>query len=254
MRFFRKTRQALLKQNKVGKYLLYALGEVVLVVIGILIALRVNNLNEQHKADMKEERFLISMRSELMDNLDIVKSEINELRRSIDSQRTLLNLINSDEKAVEQKELSRILAMSFSRVFELRYQDGTFKELLYSGGLVFIKNDSIKNEVTSWEGRMISVRKQEEGVYAARDRITDFLLEEGVFKVMLDDAGVASNLQIRQSIRKNGAGSKAVLKSQKFENLVAYHIALNISQESYYERLADDIEDLLQMVNSELKK
>jgi hypothetical protein len=49
IKFFRKIRQKLLVENKISKYLLYAIGEVVLVVIGILIALSVNNWNEGNK-------------------------------------------------------------------------------------------------------------------------------------------------------------------------------------------------------------
>ena len=49
IKFFRKIRQDLLKKNKTGKYLKYAIGEIVLVVIGILIALSINNWNENKK-------------------------------------------------------------------------------------------------------------------------------------------------------------------------------------------------------------
>ena len=49
LRFFRQIRQRLLTDNKFSKYLLYAIGEILLVVIGILIALQINNWNEQRK-------------------------------------------------------------------------------------------------------------------------------------------------------------------------------------------------------------
>ena len=50
IKFFRKIRQRLLTENKFSKYLLYAFGEILLVVIGILIALQINNWNEEVKA------------------------------------------------------------------------------------------------------------------------------------------------------------------------------------------------------------
>ena len=49
IKFFRKIRQKLLTENKISKYLLYAIGEIVLVVVGILIALQLNNLNDERK-------------------------------------------------------------------------------------------------------------------------------------------------------------------------------------------------------------
>jgi len=250
IKFFRKIKHKLLSENKFSKYLIYAIGEVILVVIGILIALQVNNLNEQHKSDKK--KYLTSMRSELLTNLELVKTEVGGLDKSINGQRKLISIINSEKDNINDIQLSKILALSFSNVFELKYQDGTFKELLYSGGLILINNDSIRKEITSWEGRMIDIRKQEKGVYDAREKITDFMINNGVFKIMMDDVGASSHYQIRKSIKRTD--NKLLLKSQKFENLLSYHIALNESQKSYYLRLENDINDLLKLVEKELNK
>ena len=63
--FLRKMRRNLLSQNKLGKYLLYAIGEVILVVIGILIAVQINNLNEDKKLKNQLETYKISLKQEL---------------------------------------------------------------------------------------------------------------------------------------------------------------------------------------------
>ena len=57
IKFFRKIRQRLLAENRFSKYLLYAIGEIMLVVIGILIALQVNNLNERNKLFKQEDKY-----------------------------------------------------------------------------------------------------------------------------------------------------------------------------------------------------
>ena len=71
--FFRKIRQQLLTQNKVSKYLLYAIGEIVLVVIGILIALTVNNNNEQRKTEEK----IATIFEEILDEISFDIRKIN---------------------------------------------------------------------------------------------------------------------------------------------------------------------------------
>lgn len=253
MKLFRGMRRQRLFKNGTTNYLAYAIGEIFLVVIGILIALQVNNFNEQRRANVREKNYLLSMDSELSDNLEIVQTEIKSLDKSIDSQRQLIALINSSKDTIQETELSRILAVSFSQVYKLKYQDGTFKELLYSGGLEFISNESIKNEVASWEGRMTAVRKQEEGVYDAREKIIHYMIDKKVFKVMLDDVGISDYFQVQKSNKRN-TSSKMLLTSPVFENLLSYHIALNISQKSYYENLEGEIDNLLQMVKEELKK
>jgi len=74
--FFRKIRQQLLTQNKVSKYLLYAIGEIVLVVLGILIALSINNWNEVRKNHNTLEGYLIFL-------LEDIESDKNQLIRLI---------------------------------------------------------------------------------------------------------------------------------------------------------------------------
>ncbi len=72
IKFFRKIRQQLLTENKFSKYLIYAIGEIVLVVIGILIALSINNSNEERKLEVVEIDILKGIRQNiLMDTIDI---------------------------------------------------------------------------------------------------------------------------------------------------------------------------------------
>ena len=75
IKFFRHIRQQLLSEGKSVNYLKYAIGEIVLVVIGILIALQVNNWNENRKTQEKIKQFLVSLKSELRNDLN----EINEV-------------------------------------------------------------------------------------------------------------------------------------------------------------------------------
>jgi len=72
IKFFRKIRQKLLTENKFSKYLIYAIGEIILVVIGILIALQINNWNENKKQIKKEEKVLQQFKNELNEDLFIL--------------------------------------------------------------------------------------------------------------------------------------------------------------------------------------
>ena len=65
IKFFRKIRQNLLSEGKTGKYLKYAIGEIILVVVGILIALSINNWNEERKQNELETVYLKRLHNEL---------------------------------------------------------------------------------------------------------------------------------------------------------------------------------------------
>ncbi|MEM8998974.1 MAG: hypothetical protein AAGB24_01825 [Bacteroidota bacterium] len=74
IKFFRKIRRALLSENKFSKYLIYAIGEIFLVVIGILIALWLNNLNQQRIETQEREQLKIALIKELQQNKETFAS------------------------------------------------------------------------------------------------------------------------------------------------------------------------------------
>lgn len=84
IKLFRNIRQNLLNEGKTAKYLKYAIGEIVLVVIGILIALSINNWNEvQHQKD-KERKILVEIMRDLESNVSILQNEIKNQEKFID--------------------------------------------------------------------------------------------------------------------------------------------------------------------------
>jgi len=80
IKFFRKIRQKTLTENKFSKYLLYAIGEIVLVVIGILIALQLNNAKENWHREKLRQELLIELRSSMMQDTVTLNREKNDLK------------------------------------------------------------------------------------------------------------------------------------------------------------------------------
>ncbi len=74
IKFFRKIRQKLLSKSKFSQYLIYAIGEIVLVVIGILIALQINNWNAEQKTEKEE----IGILNNLLESLTAYKNIANK--------------------------------------------------------------------------------------------------------------------------------------------------------------------------------
>ena len=94
-KFFRKIRQGLLTKNKFNKYLLYAVGEIILVVIGILIALQINNWNEENKSRQRGNEILKEIKENLSYNSLQFQNEIETEYEVINSIDVILDNINN---------------------------------------------------------------------------------------------------------------------------------------------------------------
>ena len=97
IKFFRKIRQKLLSENKFSKYLIYAIGEIVLVVIGILIALQINTWNENRKLVRLEKEILLEIKDGLQSDLEQLDKVINDHTTFINSQEKIIEWMESDK-------------------------------------------------------------------------------------------------------------------------------------------------------------
>ena len=100
IKFFRHIRQKLLSENKFYKYLLYAIGEIVLVVIGILIALSINNWNELKKERQLEVNTLKEIRNSFINDLKELNGGVNNYDRSTHKLEQMLVEFSKNSKSM----------------------------------------------------------------------------------------------------------------------------------------------------------
>jgi hypothetical protein len=130
IKFFRRIRQQLLSENKFSKYLLYAIGEIVLVVIGIFMALQLNTWNENRKNNEKLSSYLQADLIDLKDDLLSLNYEIDELTRFNESTKLFLN--HPDYNAFTLDSLEQSLETYNVGMFAY-YSDLNFKKIESSG-------------------------------------------------------------------------------------------------------------------------
>jgi len=151
-------------ENKFSKYLLYAIGEIALVVIGIMIALNLNIRNEELKIHQKQENYLQLIKVEMGHNLESLSIGRAKLKESINSLQQLLDLMGNDAVAdtLPEAELSQMLGLILSNNIAVKYENGAMTELVASGSLKDIENDSIRGILSSWEGKLVELKGQEQ--------------------------------------------------------------------------------------------
>ncbi|MBN4047048.1 hypothetical protein JYU05_00720 [bacterium AH-315-P13] len=106
IKFFRIIRKELMEQNKTSKYLKYAIGEILLVVIGILIALSINNWNESRKLHLADIEFLKNLKTELsLDTIALSKKKMSFFKINNKLNRALQLFNNSATISTNEREL-----------------------------------------------------------------------------------------------------------------------------------------------------
>ena len=148
--FFRRIRKGLLGDGATSKYLLYAVGEIALVVIGILIALQINNWNEDNKEQKRIELYAISLIQDLEQDIimiDDIYTQNNEI----------INRIDSLSRYIQDKQIRDISNMDLF-YFTLNkphrpylWNRITLDDMKSSGSLQLIKNDSLSVKIAEYD-------------------------------------------------------------------------------------------------------
>ena len=169
---FRKIRHNLLSEGKTRRYLTYAIGEIILVVIGILIALQINNWNLFKQNRLLESNYLQGINSNLND-------DINELERlfakdtiKLNAYTYIIRKFDADPIASNRQELiTKLYDASGYNWFE--GQNVVFEDIKSSGNLNLIESDSIKYAIQNYYKFFEEVIKQENLYNSFVEKYTD---------------------------------------------------------------------------------
>ena len=142
IKFFRHIRKSLLNEGKTSKYFKYAIGEIVLVVIGILIALQINNANENRKEKIIESSYLKRLIIDLEENKMLWKKTLHRKKKQLEAAHTFLNFRFSKNQDTIIKILPYFQNLGTWK--DVNINQVTFNEMVSSGNLNLITNDSIK--------------------------------------------------------------------------------------------------------------
>ncbi|SRX54417.1 DUF6090 family protein [Aequorivita sp. CIP111184] len=149
IKFFRHIRQNLLNEGKTTKYFKYAIGEIILVVIGILIALSINNWNDQRKQNTKEIAYLKNLREDVASQIitfnlnlkieSIIIRDVDDILQHIKSNGGFKNLDSINSKIND-------LTIRYT----LRINNTTFQELNNTGQINIFRNPNLKKEIVAF--------------------------------------------------------------------------------------------------------
>ena len=150
IKLFRSIRQNLHKEGKTSKYFKYAIGEIILVVIGILIALQINNWNENRKDRFNEAKIVNTLHAEFKQNKKTLDSTLILLIGAENALSFVLNKIQPKPNInLSSQELDRVLLKTISNPFWKR-SEYTLRNLESSGKLSALSNEVLKMKIYEW--------------------------------------------------------------------------------------------------------
>ncbi|WP_411767596.1 DUF6090 family protein [Winogradskyella sp. A3E31] len=234
IKFFRKIRQRLLSENKFSKYMIYAIGEIILVVIGILIALSINNWNETNKNEQEQIVFLNNLKNDLTNDLkqldEILKfqkeklSSVNELKNQL--------LTNRDFEKIEQL-FAKISSSGNDTYFP---NTGSYTTSVSSGKIASLNPSSLRIAITNLYERFYFRLIYNGEIYDKRDDEVAF--SQGKFFNKL-------------TLKLN---SKDVIEDSEFVNLITIVFDDNSTYVQRGDETKSEILNVLKLVDQRLKE
>ena len=237
LKFFRKIRFKLMSENKTSRYFKYAVGEIVLVVIGILIALQINNWNSNLIAQDKETELLKELISGLKADKQILQAETIKYTADLKELKTLDSLLNNPNYPYHES-----LNSLFGQVYGIRFNriNTAFYEDFKSNGLQVIRNKNIRSKVVDlFENNYKIVNQHLEIEMSTNDVIRPYYLKN--FKNLLFRAYA---IPIHY---------KKVWQDPYYKNIVSYRILnIKLNQIRDYNKTMNDIDTIVSLVQNYL--
>lgn len=159
-----------MKKNKTGKYLKYAIGEIILVVIGILIAIQFSNWNQKRNNAISEQVILNDLKTELNANIIALENIIDEHQKSFNATLKIQSLIKdtiSLKNTSNENLISILNAMSFNWTYNPKL--GILNSTINSGKMDLIQNKEIRYMLSSIEESIIDASESTHQIGKVRE-------------------------------------------------------------------------------------
>lgn len=231
IKFFRHIRKQLLTKNNFSKYLIYAVGEIILVVIGILIALQINNWNEDKKLVKTEMQYYKNIKRQLSEDIKYIKSNIDFNQFYYNQYEfAAQQLLDNDRSNLDSLGIITLNLLEFS---DFHQESNIYAALVNSGEIKLLTNQNIIEGLQNLE---------ESYIYINRIELSHF----DIIKIIYPD--------LQKVIRIKPLTVEKVDKLFEFEFQNHFNIIMEIMKEKndIYNKTLNEIEDILQLIDQEL--
>jgi hypothetical protein len=252
-----------MKQNKNGKYLKYAIGEIVLVVIGILIALQINNWNIDIQNHKQEKEILALLLKEYQNNLNQINQKIDIRNDVLSSSYMMLNYRQDLENPVIKDSIdTHLLRVTLRPTFDPELN--VTQELINTGKLYLINNKELRNNISSFSSSLSELKEEEVIIVDyTENQLMPFLREN--YQIGRMHMGIFEDQKMREKITMGKMANinslknlliqsdfKPLLKHEDFEDYLAQLISYTAYTNDQSDGVKMKINTILDMIVVEL--
>jgi hypothetical protein len=261
----RKIRKSLIESGSAQKYLLYAIGEIILVVIGILIALEINTRNTQSLERIQEQQILVQLKEEYLDNQEQLLSKMSVRDGTNRACGKLITLIDNWKIDSNPDSVDYLVSLTLLRP-TLDPALGVTNELLTSGKLYLIRNDNLRKLLSDWTGKFFNELQEEEQIVAnfIQDQYLPFLIENYQLRnswIELIDLDMWKKVHFGsgsiavEKIGQNEIGSHVnqLMSNKNFEDFLFSLYAYSIGANAQSEGVMAKIQEILDLIDLEME-
>jgi hypothetical protein len=258
LKFFRKIRHNLIDEGKLRRYLIYAIGEILLIVLGILIAIQLGNLNQNKNDSLREQRILADLRGEITSNLSSVDRIIYEKQNIISICSLFLEFTGKNAIWKNTNNFDSILIKTIVSGWKFNPDDGVLSELINSGKLDLIKNKELRYLLTSLPGHISKLQYEDEMVINdLHNTYLPFLSKNYPIRNTIKyDAGIMSdkqkNLLKQISESQFSSSPEKLLQNPEFENNINIQLLWVNFSLNLYHPLKEMYKEALMLIDGEL--
>ena len=254
IKFFRNIRQSLIMENKTSKYFKYAIGEIVLVMIGILLALQVNNWNNNRIEASKEQLLLKNLQTDFKTNLSELKYTYDTSTEAYVACVKLLEIIK-DDSSINPSEIESLIDKIINKIRSLDLISGSIDEILNTGSLHIIQDPELRKQLSNWT---FYVNDTGDDIQIYTDYLFGILIPSLTEKAILRNTNKPTNFLDDLNlpiISKSGfkIDYNKTIRTLEFENQI-YNNALNYMYAlNAYKIMETYLNDTLELINDNLK-
>ncbi|SEQ96796.1 hypothetical protein SAMN05421824_2698 [Hyunsoonleella jejuensis] len=249
IKFFRKIRKKLLSENKFSKYILYAIGEIILVVIGILIALQINSKKEEINNRIVEQSILNNLKEDFNKNqqeIEVLIFANNKYHRNLNKFIEILKTTPKDIK-VKIDDTLAIVAIAAPTYIPTT---STIDVIISTGKIDLIKNEELKTLISRFKREVADLSEDEKDVrILANIQICPLL---GQNSDMIDVYQNTYPYTVDRFNKIKLSSSSMILNSNLLGSLIAQRFYYNKMILNELNSISEMQKEILQLINSEI--